>query len=144
MTTLDTAVTTIPNGRSDKLIGSLRSAVLGLSPSQSADFHPSARAALEAGGSFRPVSLGEGIWAGVRSAADGSAHVLFAHNLTAMPVSFTPGEALPEEPGGAAQLYFLAGASASSTESTGATVSELEPHGFVWLARFSADAEPRL
>lgn len=92
--------------------------------------NPAVAAVFSADAEFRAIALGDGLWAAVRSGADGSCRVIAVHNVSSLSRQFSlPGELS----GSGSSLRFLCG-EVRTSEAADETVCELKPWGFVWLA----------
>jgi 2,3-bisphosphoglycerate-independent phosphoglycerate mutase len=119
-----------------ELLISLETALMGVEavPDTGCPPHPATAAALGPGSRCRPVDLGPGLWAVLRTSPDGTNQVLCVHNPTDEPVAFAPG--VHFDGSGTEPLLFLRGAATSGGTETAVTC-RLDARGFVWLGRFA-------
>jgi hypothetical protein len=135
-----TATMTSPPMEEDKavddLLASLESAVRGgaaagvLNAKVLPAFGPEA--------SWRPVSLADGLWAVVRTSADGAAQALCVHNFTDKTATFAATGPLPEA-GAGSQLHFVRGSARTSETADGDIAIHVDGRSFVWLAVLGAE-----
>lgn len=121
----------------------LKLALLGV-PATSASGPLSNRGTASAflpGSGVRAVDLGPGLWALVRTSANGERRVLCAHNVSDQPVTFDPSQCLSAGDSDQGGLLFLSGA-ASTHGALAAPTVRVAAHSFVWLGRFNAGARP--
>lgn len=125
----------------DALLGALKLALAGTALDGMAPqghlSNPAAAATFGAGSTAVPVDLGTGLWAVLRVSADGTGRVLCVHNAADRPRAFTPTPHLPDRGDALAPLVFLHGETTTSAGTDGLEC-QLQPHGFVWLGRFTS------
>ena len=91
-------------------------------------------AAFGEGSTIKPVEIGGGLYAAVRTSEDGASHVLCVHNGKREPIAFLPGAHLPGDP--ADQIVFVRGETV--TRVRGQDIEcVIEPGSHVWLGRVS-------
>jgi hypothetical protein len=95
--------------------------------------------AFAAGSDWRPIGVADGLWAVVRTSADGTTRALCVHNLTTGPVTFTASAALR----GSGLLHFVRGAARTSETAGGDIAFHVEGRSFVWLARIGTGPDGR-
>ncbi|MGW4213703.1 hypothetical protein ACWEIJ_37370 [Lentzea sp. NPDC004789] len=121
----------------DDFFDSLRLSLSGISPGAELKHDCLSRSAVvsmfEEGATACAVDLGPGLWAVVRSTADGLNRVLCVHNATQERQVFEPATHL-----GDGELVFLGGETTSSANE-GRLECELGPHGFVWIGRLGGN-----